>query len=63
MTPVATHQTLQASGSEPSSCAVQRFSRLLLIGLVVAQLAGAAGIFAVGEAHAHHPEISIITLR
>ncbi len=58
------HQAPRASGPEQSSPdAVQRFSRLLLVRLVVAQLAGAATILAVSEAHAYRPEISIITLR
>ena len=40
----------------------QDFTRRILFAFVVAHLAGAGAIFAVGEAHAHHPEISIISL-
>ena len=41
----------------------QGFTRRILFAFVVAHLAGAGAIFAVGEAHAHHPEISFISLR
>ncbi len=42
---------------------VNGFMRRIFVALVIAQLAGAGAIFAVGEAHAHHPEISFISTR
>lgn len=60
------HQHLGSAFREferPSASRMRERTRFILVALVLSQLAGAAAVFAVGEAHAHHPEIPIISLR